>query len=161
MIIALSFLAISCGNSERVDSTAYHLMLQGLLEHSTSQISVDSLAQIKDQVVLLDARSREEYEVSRIPGARYVGYSDINKPSFESLPRDTSVVVYCSVGYRSEKVVQKLEKEGFSNISNVYGGIFEWVNQGHPLESESGRTERIHGYNKTWGFWLESGEVVY
>ena len=161
MLMMLAGLTFSCGSTDRVDSGAYDLMLQMLLEHSTNQISVDSLVAIKERVVLLHARSREEYEVSHIPGARWVGYPELRNATYETIPRDSTVIVYCSVGYRSEKAVQALEKEGFSHIANVYGGIFEWVNRGYPVVNDSGRTSRIHGYSSSWGFWLEEGEVVY
>jgi rhodanese-related sulfurtransferase len=46
------------------------------------------------------------------------------------LPREAPVIVYCSVGYRSEKIGEKLQKLGFQNVHNLYGGIFQWKNDG-------------------------------
>jgi rhodanese-related sulfurtransferase len=47
------------------------------------------------------------------------------------------------VGYRSEKVTEKLQKAGFTQVSNLYGGIFEWVNQGYPIVNQSGATSDV------------------
>jgi 3-mercaptopyruvate sulfurtransferase SseA len=66
------------------------------------------------------------------------------------------------VGYRSEKISEKLKQAGFKDVSNLYGGIFEWVNQGNPVVDENGKiTDNIHAYSKTWGVWLNKGVKVY
>ena len=66
--------------------------------------------------------------------------------------------MYCSVGYRSEKVSEKLIKAG----SNMYGSIFEWVNQGRPVyDSDGVPTDRVHAFDETWGAWLLKGEKVF
>jgi rhodanese-related sulfurtransferase len=41
--------------------------------------------------------------------------------------------VYCSIGKRSDEITKMLGEAGFTNARNLYGGIFEWVNQGHPV----------------------------
>ena len=48
------------------------------------------------------------------------------------------------------------------DVSNLYGGIFEWVNQENPVIDTTGNeTKNIHAYNKTWGVWLNKGNKVY
>jgi 3-mercaptopyruvate sulfurtransferase SseA len=70
--------------------------------------------------------------------------------------------VYCSVGYRSEKVSEQLRQAGYQTVYNLYGGIFEWKNQGHPVVNAEGEpTERVHAYNRSWGVWLKKGDKVY
>jgi hypothetical protein len=70
-------------------------------------------------------------------------------------------VVYCAVGYRSERVGEKLLEAGYSRVLNMRGGIFAWVNRGFPVYGDGGHTDRIHGYSRRWSRWLERGEVVY
>lgn len=41
------------------------------------------------------------------------------------------VVLYCFIGYCSEKVVEQFWEWGFIKVYNLYGSIFEWVNQGY------------------------------
>ena len=70
--------------------------------------------------------------------------------------------MYCSVGYRSEKISEKLTDLGFQNVSNLYGGMFGWVNAEQPIVSGQGKpTDEIHPYDKKWGKWLERGTKKY
>lgn len=111
--------------------------------------------------ILLDAREPNEYKVSHLEGARLVGYDDFELSSLDDLPKDTPIVVYCSVGYRSERVARDLLDAGYTNVSNLYGGIFHWVNSGKEVVNENGQTDAVHAYNKRWGKWLEQGVKVY
>lgn len=136
-------------------------MLQSVLDDSVPVLSV---AQLKDSenIMLLDAREQEEFDVSHIPNASYVGFEDFDLSSVVHLDRYQSIVVYCSVGYRSEKITQQLLENGFQNVNNLYGGIFEWVNQGNEVVDTQGqKTSRIHPYSSTWGIWLRKGEKAY
>ena len=56
------------------------------------------------------------------------GLKNLLKYKVEDIARESTIVVYCSVGYRSEKIAEELDKLGFTNVSNLYGGIFEWIN---------------------------------
>ena len=71
-------------------------------------------------------------------------------------------MVCCSVGARSEKIGAQLRQAGFTNVRNLYGGIFEWVNEGQPVVTGANRpTDRVHAYSPTWGIWLKRGQKVY
>jgi len=72
-------------------------------------------------------------------------------------------LVYCSVGYRSERIGEHLLELGFTDVHNLYGGIFEWINKGYGVMNSKGQwVERVHGYSPSWGKWIESEiEVVY
>ena len=145
----------------QVKNSAYDLTLKALLSHSVPEVSVSQLKEINN-VLLIDAREWNEYQVSHIRNARYVGYDQFEIGKMQSINKNQKIVVYCSVGYRSEKVAEKLMQAGFMDVSNLYGGIFEWVNQGCPVVDEKGnKTEKIHAYNKTWGVWLSKGVKVY
>ena len=135
-------------------------MLQLLLSNSVPQITVDELEQM-DGVCLLDARELEEYKVSHIEGAQHIGYDNLNEKILENIPKEQTIVLYCSVGYRSEKVGEQLQKMGYTNVYNLYGSIFEWVNQGNRVVDENGTTTRVHTYNKRWSKWLENGTPIY
>jgi rhodanese-related sulfurtransferase len=145
----------------QVENKAFNLTLQALLAHSVNEITVAELAKVK-KVTLLDARAPAEYAVSHLENALLVGYDDFNIENVKDLDKKTPIVVYCSVGYRSEKVAEKLKQAGFTNVSNLYGGIFEWINQGHKVvDSNEKETNNVHAYNKTWGIWLSKGNKVY
>lgn len=147
--------------AQDVNSTAYDLMLSTLLSHDIEEIDVAECIEL-DNPILIDSRSKEEYEVSHIKNAIWVGFKDPDMDKVKELDRDRKVVVYCSVGYRSEKIAQNLIDMGFNDVLNLYGGIFEWVNQDQPVVDQSGKpTKKVHAYNKMWGFWLDKGEKVY
>ncbi|HHG84389.1 MAG TPA: rhodanese-like domain-containing protein, partial [Bacteroidetes bacterium] len=143
----------------------YVKKLSKLYKNTVPIIQPEELQEAMDaeeELVLLDTRQPREYEVSHLPGAKFVNFNKFNKKDFAKMDRSAKVIVYCSVGYRSERIGEKLKKMGFENVQNLYGGIFEWKNQGHGVVNESGsETERVHCYNKDWGRWLKDGEKVY
>ena len=127
------------------------------LNFKVPAIDVDSLRKMQPgSVYLLDAREPGEYAVSHIQGAVNSGYDYFDQTLLDGMDKARPVVVYCSIGYRSEKIAQKLKKAGFNSVSNLYGSIFEWVNRGYPVVDASGQpTRRIHTYNKKWGRWVD------
>ena len=147
--------------SGQVKSGAYRTMLKALLSHSVPEIQVQEAARDTAGILFLDAREPKEYAVSHLRGAREVGYDHFDIQSISSVQKNQRIVVYCSVGYRSEKIAEKLLAAGFTNVANLYGGIFEWVNQGNPVYDEKGETDQVHAYSRTWGIWLKKGEKVY
>lgn len=134
--------------------------LENMLQFSVPLYSVDELNKDLDKVFIVDAREEAEYQVSHIPGATFGGYDHFNPAQFESLDKETPIVFYCSVGYRSEKAAEKMKAAGYKNVFNLYGSIFEWANKGYPLISGDGTTtNRVHTYNKKWGQWVTSDKI--
>ncbi len=86
-------------------------------------------------------------------------------PNFEVITdADTSktIIVYCSIGVRSENIGKTLNEKGYSNVFNLYGGIFLWADQFRPLQNvEKEKTKKVHGYNRFWGRWIKKAPVVY
>jgi rhodanese-related sulfurtransferase len=159
----MAMLFISSATAQRrVKSGSYNTMLKTLLKHTVPEISVDSLAKCSGNVIMLDAREPGEYKVSRIQHAIPVGYNDFTMDAVKYIPKDSPIVVYCSVGYRSEKITEKLKAAGFTNVANLYGGIFEWKNERHDVVDEAGAvTDKVHAYSKLWGIWLKNAKKVY
>ncbi len=145
----------------QVHDPAYNLLLQSLLSHTVKGIFVNEAA-ANNSAVFLDAREKKEFDISHLKDAIYVGYDEFTIASVKNISKVKPIVVYCSVGYRSEKISEKLLEDGFTNISNLYGGIFEWVNEGHIVyDLADYPTDRVHAYNSLWGIWLKQGEKVY
>ncbi|MGV3504801.1 MAG: rhodanese-like domain-containing protein [Adhaeribacter sp.] len=144
---------------------AFHLLLEGMYRKTVPLMQVSDAARLQasgKQVVFLDTREKKEYQVSHIRGAVWVGYQDFDLRRLHGISRHTPLVVYCSVGYRSEKIGEQLLKAGFTQVHNLYGSLFEWVNQGYPVYDAQGRpTTRVHAYSRTWGIWLRNGTKVY
>ncbi len=105
--------------------------------------------------LIIDARSPEEYAVSHIKSAQKIE-DNLGTVKLPEVPLDNPIVVYCSIGYRSAKVAQQLQLAGYQNVFNLSGGVFQWVNQGHPVFQGQHPVEIVHPYNLIWGKLLKS-----
>lgn len=156
------FLLISLSSFSQKD------LNQLLKKHNTKNvpyISVETLALPNTKAILLDARETDEFKVSHLKDAIWVGYNSFKlSETIQKLPddKDAKIVVYCSLGIRSETIAHKLIKEGYTNVYNLYGGIFEWKNANFKVQDTLGNnTEKIHTFNKRWSKWLLKGEKFY
>ena len=108
------------------------------------------------ELVLVDVRSPEEIAVSFIPGA-------ITKKEFEgnlTRYRDTTVVVYCTIGYRSGKYAQKLQQQGIE-VFNLSGSLLAWSHIEGKLINATGTTKQIHVFDRQWQLTAEGYEPVW
>ncbi len=128
--------------------------------NSIPYISPESLNKAKN-IVILDSREKKEYNVSHLKNAIWVGYDSFNIKKIK-LDRNSDIVIYCSIGVRSEDIGEQLINNGYTNVHNLYGGIFKWVENGYPVyDSSNTETKKVHAYNKQWGKLLKKGEKVY
>ncbi len=145
--------------------TPYDEKLKSLYRNTVPQVKTSEVVEKMDsgqRVILLDTRSPEEYTVSHIPGASLINYDEFRSADVERLDRNAEIIVYCSVGYRSERIGEKLQTMGFKNVKNLYGGIFQWANDGRTLFNKDNLpTDSVHTYNKRWAEWLKRGIKVY
>jgi len=138
-------------------------VLEKYNDHTVEYITVASLDTLNTPM-LLDARELEEFEVSHLDHALWVGYTDFNVETVQEMVPDktTPLVVYCSLGVRSEEIGKQLKKAGYTNVKNLYGGIFEWKNQGRPVyDQDQQQTEKVHAFSKYWGRFLTNAHKVY
>ena len=160
-VLILCFLFLSVWGIPQVNEWAYQQFLKQFLDDSIPVTSVVEGAG-NQQALFLDAREKEEFEVSHIPKASWVGYDDFELSRLDTVPKEQPLIVYCSIGLRSEKIAKRLMEAGFENVQNLYGGIFQWVNQGYEVENSQGETtEQVHGYSRMWGIFLRKGTKVY
>ena len=158
-ILILLFLGVS-------NSYAQKTLAEVLKKYNTENIpyiTVNKLKATDSNIVLLDAREKNEYNVSHLKNALFVGYEkfDIQK-TIKKLPqKDAKIIVYCSLGVRSEDIAEQLKSKGYTNIYNLFGGIFEWKNEGNKVFTKGVETNKVHAYSKEWGVWLLKGEKVY
>jgi rhodanese-related sulfurtransferase len=153
-------LIIACG----IKGQDFDQMVNNLIDTSVPLIYPDSLflkLKSESNIVVLDAREKEEYNISHLENAIWVGYKEFELEDLK-IGTNKEVVVYCSVGYRSEKVGEKLVDAGFNSVYNLHGGIFGWVNSEYPVvDGQEKTTTKIHPYSNSWGKWLTKGEKVY
>lgn len=113
-------------------------------------------------IVILDSREPSEFDVSHLKNAKVVGYNKVDLSVVDTFPKDTKIVVYCSIGYRSERVGEQLQEKGFTNVHNLYGGIFDWVNNDYDLyRGDTIVTDTVHVYDNNWGKWCFKGVKVH
>ncbi len=160
-VLAIVLMLCFLSTQAQVQSASFNLMLKTLLSHNVPEVTVADVVKM-DSVLFLDAREIAEFNVSHLEGAISVGYDRFNENVVATLNKNKKIVVYCSVGYRSEKITEKLKKSGFTDVSNLVGGIFEWINQDNIVVDNSGNaTKNVHAYNRTWGVWLTKGNKHY
>jgi rhodanese-related sulfurtransferase len=158
-LIILCFLGFEL--QAQIKNQEFKLMLDSLYEHRVPLISVEDLIKLnKKEVYILDTREEEEFNVSHIKNARNVGYFWFDMRNIYDIPMNATIVLYCSVGMRSEKIGKKLLEAGYKNVYNLYGSIFEWANEKYPLVGSNGKTtNRVHSYNKSWSKWVTNEEI--
>ncbi|KAK3083715.1 hypothetical protein FSP39_001941 [Pinctada imbricata] len=117
-----------------------------------------------------DCRDEEEYNVSHMKDAIRVNPGDEAKNIVKTvedlkLRGSHDVVCYCSVGYRSSDVAQKLTRFFKSDDSesrpptcyNLEGSLFKWANERRPMvDNENQPTSFAHPYNAVFGKLLDS-----
>ena len=79
----------------------------------------------RDQPLLLDVRERWEWDTARIPGATLIPMRELPGRLGE-LDAGRDVVAICHHGGRSQQVAMFLEKNGFSKVHNLAGGVDAW-----------------------------------
>lgn len=160
IIKSIFFFSIGLFSQQKNTPETFSNMLENLISHTVKEVSPKQTKQMEN-VILLDAREKKEYKTSHLKNAIWVGYNNFKRKAVKKIDKNSTVVVYCSVGYRSEKIAEKLEKMGFTNVYNLYGGIFKWVNQQNPVYNSSEETLKVHAFDKEWGQWLLKGQKVY
>ncbi|WOD44436.1 rhodanese-like domain-containing protein [Hwangdonia lutea] len=147
-------------------SFAQESLAEVLKKHNKESIPYITVENASKQqnAVILDAREFSEYKTSHLQNALFVGYDNFNlKKTIKKLKsKQQPVIVYCSIGVRSEDIAEKLKKAGYTNIYNLYGGIFEWKNSDFPVYNPEGKeTDSIHTFDKAWSKWLKKGIKIY
>ncbi|GHB52692.1 rhodanese-like domain-containing protein [Persicitalea jodogahamensis] len=161
IILPFALLIPFTASLAQITSGTYRAMLNTLYKKEVPLVSCEKASQMPD-ALFLDARAYEEFKVSHIPDARWVGYEEFTLDKVQSIGKNTPIVIYCSVGVRSERIGKKLLDAGFTNVQNLYGSLFEWVNQDYPIVDADGKpTRKVHAYSRAWGVWLNKGEKVY
>ena len=125
------------------------------VEHISTAALAKRIAQA-DNLVLIDARKLAEYTTSHLPGA-------LRADSVEAVEQIVSsqkptIVVYCSIGYRSARLAQQLTTAGYTAV-NLEGSLFQWANENRSLSSGERSTRQVHPFNSQWGWLLDDSKV--
>lgn len=87
----------------------------------------------KKEFTTLDVRKAGEYETAHVKDAMLLPLADL--PSkFETLDKNKHYAVHCAAGYRSMIAVSYLKRQGFTNLTNIYGGFSKIKSCGVQIE---------------------------
>jgi rhodanese-related sulfurtransferase len=81
--------------------------------------------------IVLDVREQWEWDLAHIDSSTHIAMGEITS-RFSELDNSRAVVCVCHHGMRSMQVAMYLERQGFSTIFNLTGGIDAWSNDVDP-----------------------------
>lgn len=105
-------------------------------EHLLSPLEAQKMIEANKenpQFIIIDLRSKNEFDDGHIEGAKLVHYYDTKfKRIISQLDRDAKILLYCQKGRQSPLALRAMEKLRFSDMYILDGGFDEWVNAGLP-----------------------------
>lgn len=113
--------------------------------------------------IIVDVRKDVEFRVSHLDNALHLESVEALSSviSERGLGKDTEIIVYCSVGYRSASVAAELQARGFTKVLNLEHSLFEWANKGYPMTGASGSTDKVHPFSKAWSALVDDSLHAY
>ena len=85
-----------------------------------------------DKIVLVDCREQEEWDESRIPGDIFIPLSTFQE-NFNQLDPEAEIIMQCRSGRRSLTACQILQENDYEDLTNLEGGILDWIDQGYEV----------------------------
>lgn len=166
ILISGSLLVLSLGCLAACRTNGWSSVKDGIRERfpDVRQMPVQTLHDVLQRAatdpssrtpLIFDVRRADEYAISHLPGARRLDPSVTDPDLGDDIAKDQPIVVYCSVGYRSSRMAERLEKQGYTAVHNLEGSIFEWANQGFPVVRGGVEVEQVHPYSAWWGRLLD------
>lgn len=145
-----------------VKNKRYDMLLKSILKLKVPQADIDFAKALPADTIYIDTREKNEYLIGSIKGAINLGFENPDLDLLKLIPADRTLIVFCSVGLRSEKICSLMLKMGFTAVYNLYGGLFEWVNCSLPIFDVTGKpSKKIHGFSRFWGIWVKGIYKVY
>lgn len=90
------------------------------------------LATDRNQVMLLDVRTAEEFSFGSLPGAVNIPLDDLRE-RMQELPKDKEIIVFCAVGLRGYLAQRILRGHGFTAVRNLIGGYKTFATANAPV----------------------------
>lgn len=160
--VVIFFTVKSFAISNETNSGLFTLVIRALTSSKIPKVDVDQAAREQHEVVFVDAREKNEYNVSHIKNAIFAGASNFDMSMLGEVNKSAPIIVYCSVGVRSDKATKKLLDAGYTNVKNLFGGIFEWINEGNPVFNQQGkRVDSVHAFSPFWGQFVHGVHKIY
>jgi len=101
----------------------------GLPIQQLSQIAVETLHSMRHDLKILDVRDKSEWEEGHIKGATHIPYYFLVQ-RLQELDNTQPLALICASGQRSSIACSLLQKNGFTQLFNVVGGMDAWNESG-------------------------------
>lgn len=102
-----------------------------------SQEELISRIETEQSFLILDVRSKKEYELGHIPGAINIDFKEL-KNRIEEIDsfRNSQIVVYCERGIRAKVAEAILQEARFQSVFHLEGDMHAWRKKFLPMESQ-------------------------
>jgi sulfur-carrier protein adenylyltransferase/sulfurtransferase len=100
-------------------------------EDEISATALDELLRSSDPPMLVDVRTSAEFALGHLPGAASIPSNQLVERAAE-LSKARTVVLYCSVGARSDRAGRELRELGFTRVRHLHGGLAAWASEVDP-----------------------------
>ena len=94
----------------------------------------DAVAKHGGDVVFLDVREPNEWNLGHVPGAVHIPRGQLENKVEVAIDRDKEVVVYCGGGSRSTLAADTLRQMGYTKVSSLRNGFRGWAEGGGEIE---------------------------
>lgn len=115
------------------------LLIKSEYEHQTgkaNQLNPVNAIRImnNEDALVLDVRESSEFGKGHIKSAKNIPFSTLKDKLKDIMKyKDAAVLAYCNSGSVSNKACRVLQKEGFTNVHNIAGGINSWLDAKLPV----------------------------
>jgi rhodanese-related sulfurtransferase len=87
-----------------------------------------------DNVVLLDVREPQEWNLGHLPRAIHIPRGQLETAIEGRVPREQKVVIYCASGNRSIFAADTLQQMGYDDVASMARGFRGWAEDGGEVE---------------------------
>jgi rhodanese-related sulfurtransferase len=98
---------------------------ENILQDRLKVIYFDDISDLKENGILLDVRSPEEFANGTMPGAISIPVDEL-RGRMSELPKDSHIYIFCQIGLRGYLAQRILVQNGYDYVRNVSGGFALW-----------------------------------
>lgn len=107
------------------DEPMEHMMSQNKPFKEATPREVKQRLDTGEDLILVDVREPDEMMIAAIDGAEERPMSQV-RDWMDALPKDRELVIFCHHGGRSAHATWALAQRGYTNVTNMSGGIDQW-----------------------------------
>ena len=97
---------------------------------------IESYDKAKEKLMIIDVRTREEYEQGHLSKAKLIDFfDDAFEKKISALDKKSAYLIHCQSGGRSMKAFKLMKTLGFEKVFHLDGGILAWKSLGNRLKN--------------------------